>query len=58
MKLTINEVHFAVQAISSVTIKASDALMVASFLDKLEKEFARLQKLEESKQEEPQKAKE
>ena len=51
MKLDINEVHFAIQAVSSVTIKGSDAPMVASFLDKFEKEFARLQKLEESKQE-------
>lgn len=51
MKLDINEVHFAVQAIGNVTIKGSDAPTVARLLDKLEKEFVRLQKLEEQKQE-------
>jgi hypothetical protein len=49
MKLEINEVYFINEAVKATSIKASDAKTVASLMDKLEKEFARLQKLEESK---------
>ena len=49
MKLEINEVFFLKNALESVNIKASDAPTVAKTLDKLEREFTRLQKLEEKK---------
>jgi len=49
MKLDINEVHFVQQAVNNVTIKGSDAPVVATIIDKLGKEFERLQKLEEKK---------
>tara|TARA_R100000030_G_scaffold94536_1_gene81438 strand:+ start:285 stop:467 length:183 start_codon:yes stop_codon:yes gene_type:complete len=50
MKLEIGEVFFIKQAVEQVTVKASDAPFVAKTIDKLEKEFMRLQKLEEKKQ--------
>ena len=50
MKLNINEVYFVQQAVASVSIKASDAPIVSELMTKLEKEFSRLQKLEEKKQ--------
>jgi len=50
MKLEIKEVYFLRQAIEQVTIKASDAGVVAKTIDKLNREFSRLQKLEEKKQ--------
>ena len=50
MKLDIQEIHILQQAIANITIKASDAPKVAIVIDKLEKEFERLQKLEEKKQ--------
>jgi len=50
MKLEIKEVYFLKQAIEQVTIKASDAGVVAKTIDKLDREFSRLQKLEEKKQ--------
>jgi hypothetical protein len=46
MKLGINEVSFIHQSIMSVNIKGSDAVQVAGLIEKLEKEFTRLQKLE------------
>lgn len=49
MKLDINEIHFVQQAVNNVTIKGSDAPVVAVLIDKLGKEFVRLQKLEEKK---------
>jgi hypothetical protein len=53
MKLEIKEVYFLKQAIEQVTIKASDASVVAKTIDKLDREFSRLQKLEEKKQTDP-----
>jgi len=50
MKLEINEVFFLKNALESVNIKASDAPVVAKTMEKLDKEFVRLQKLEEKKQ--------
>tara|TARA_B100001939_G_C16870566_1_gene586193 strand:+ start:693 stop:872 length:180 start_codon:yes stop_codon:yes gene_type:complete len=50
MKLEINEVFFLKNALESVNIKASDAPVVAKTIEKLDKEFVRLQKLEEKKQ--------
>lgn len=50
MKLEINEVFFLKNALESVNIKATDAPVVAKTIEKLDKEFVRLQKLEEKKQ--------
>ncbi len=50
MKLDINEVHFLLEAAKTVSIKAADAPLVADCMPKLNKEFARLAKLEEKKQ--------
>ena len=50
MKLDINEIFFLKQAIEQVTIKASDATSVAKTIEKLDKEFVRLQKLEEKRE--------
>jgi hypothetical protein len=50
MKLDIQEIHILQQAIANITIKASDAPKVAIVIEKLDKEFERLQKLEEKKQ--------
>ena len=49
MKLGVNEVNFIHQAVMSVSIKGSDAVQVAGLIEKLEKEFTRLQKLESKK---------
>jgi len=49
MKLGINEVSFIHQAVMSVSIKGKDAVQVAGLIEKLEKEFTRLQKLESKK---------
>lgn len=49
MKLNITEVYVLKQALGSINIKASDAPAVADLLSKLDKEFLRLQKLEEQK---------
>lgn len=50
MKLEINEVYFIKNALESVNIKAVDAPVVAKTMEKLDKEFVRLQKLEDKKQ--------
>jgi|TARA_R100000030_G_C3158424_1_gene100079 hypothetical protein len=50
MKLEFREVTFLKNAVSSVNISASDAPVVAKVIEKLDKEFVRLQKLEEKKQ--------
>ena len=50
MKLEISEVYFIQQAVTQVNIKASDAPVVAALIGKLDKEFTRLQKLEDKKQ--------
>jgi len=49
MKLSITEVYVLKQSLGSINIKASDAPAVAELLSKLDKEFVRLQKLEEKK---------
>ena len=49
MKLDINEVYFLKQAVEQVNIKASDAPNVARTIEKLDREFVRLQKLQEKK---------
>ena len=50
MKLDLQEIHILKQSIANITIKASDAPAVAIVIEKLDKEFNRLQKLEEKKQ--------
>lgn len=50
MKVEITEVFFLKEIMKSVSIKASDAPTVSKLIEKLDKEFVRLQKLEESKQ--------
>jgi histidyl-tRNA synthetase len=50
MKFEINEVFFLKNAAEATNIKASDAHTVSALLTKLDKEFMRLQKLEEKKQ--------
>ena len=49
MKLEINEVYFLNEVVKAASIKAADARTVSNLMDKLEKEFLRLQKLEEKK---------
>lgn len=46
MKLEIDEVVFIKNAMDNVTIKATLAPQVAKVIEKLDKEFARLQKLQ------------
>jgi hypothetical protein len=50
MKLEIKEVFFLKQAVEQTTVKATDAAFVASIIDKVDREFVRLQKLQEKKQ--------
>ena len=50
MKLEINEVYFLKKAVEQVSVKATDAPFVTKVLEKMDKEFVRLQKLEEKKQ--------
>lgn len=47
MKLDINEVYVAKTAIEAISIKGSDARAIANLLDKLDKEFDKLQKAQE-----------
>ena len=49
MKLEIDEVVFVKTAFDHVTIKASDAPQVAKIMEKIDREFVRLQKLQEAK---------
>jgi hypothetical protein len=49
MKLEIQEVFFLKEAMKSVNIKASDAPSVSQLISKLDTEFSRLQKLQETK---------
>jgi len=51
MKLDITEVYFLSEVTKKATIKATDSHTVSCLMNKLEKEFARLQKIEEKKQE-------
>ena len=46
MKLEIDEVVFIKNAMDNVTIKATLAPQVAKVIEKLDREFARLQKLQ------------
>jgi len=50
MKLEINEVYFLHEVAKQASIKASDAQTVADLLTKLEKEFARLQSIQEKEE--------
>ena len=50
MKVNLLEVTMITQAIGAVTIKGSDAPVIASILYKLEKEYNRLDKIEKKKQ--------
>ena len=50
MKLDITEVYLVKQSVENQTIKATDAKTVLSLIEKLDKEFVRLQKLEEKKE--------
>ena len=50
MKLDIGEVFFIKESMKTVTIKAVDAPTVSKLIVKLDKEFDRLQKLEEAKE--------
>jgi hypothetical protein len=56
MKLEINEVYFLHEVAKSASIKASDAHTVVKLLDKLEKEFGRLQSIQDKKEPELKKA--
>jgi hypothetical protein len=49
MKLEIQEAYLIGQALKGCTIKGSDAPVMASTILKIEKEFDRLQKLEDKK---------
>ena len=49
MKLEIDEVFFIKNAVVACQIKATDAPSVAKVIDKLDREFLRLQKLQEAK---------
>jgi len=49
MKLDITEVYFLSQVTQAASIKASDAHTVSALMTKLDKEFSRLQKIEEKK---------
>ena len=48
MKLEIDEVVFIKNAMDNVTIKATLAPQVAKVIEKLNREFVRLQKLQDS----------
>lgn len=50
MKLDITEVYFLSQVTKAANIKASDAPIVSELMTKLDKEFERLQKIEEKKE--------
>lgn len=50
IKLDLTEVYMLKQAVSNINIKATDAPIVAKTMEKLDKEFDRLQALEEKKQ--------
>ncbi len=56
MKLEINEIYFLTEVAKQANIKAADAGLIVSLMEKLEKEFNRLQKLHEKEQSKLQKA--
>jgi hypothetical protein len=47
MKLTIDQVHFLTEAVNSINIPAKQARNLVAIQDVLDKEFIRLQKLQE-----------
>ena len=47
MKFNINEVYVIKTGVENISVKGSDARMVADLLDKLDKEFSKLQKNED-----------
>jgi len=49
MKLDVTEVYFLAEVVKAANIKAVDAPTVAALMAKLDKEFTRLQKLEDKK---------
>lgn len=49
MKVELHEIHFLKESMKSIQIKASDAPSVGRLIEKMDKEFLRLQKIEESK---------
>jgi hypothetical protein len=49
MKLDVTEVYFLSEVVKTATIKAADATIVSELMQKLNKEFTRLQKAEEKK---------
>ena len=56
MKLDLTEVYFINEVVKSSSIKASDAQTVADLMSKLDKEFTRLQKLQQKEDPKLQKA--
>ena len=56
MKLDITEVYFLAEVTRQANIKASDAGTIVSLMGKLEKEFERLQKLQQKEDPKLQKA--
>jgi hypothetical protein len=50
MKLEINEVYFLSEVVKTANIKAADAPTVANLMAKLEKEFTRLQSIQEKEE--------
>jgi len=48
MKFTINEISFLKNSVEAVTIKSVDAPAVAKVIEKVTKEFERLQSMEMS----------
>jgi hypothetical protein len=50
MKLELNELYIVKTSIENQTIKAADAMVVSDLLLKINKEFERLQKIEQKKQ--------
>ena len=50
MKVEISEVFFLKEIMKSVSIKATDAPTVSKLIEKLDKEFVRLQKLQQAKE--------
>jgi hypothetical protein len=50
MKLELNELYIVKTSVENQTIKAADAKIVSALLEKVDKEFERLQKAEQKKQ--------
>jgi hypothetical protein len=50
MKLELNELYLVKTSVENQTIKASDSHTISALLDKVAREFERVQKLEQKKQ--------